>query len=131
LLTADFLPEHLLFRAIRPDQWIPKKQRPSSVAFADEELSVDWSLIHNPQELLDWWIPKDAANRVGAGVAAFKVGLAYEFKQRVIYNPLMDEEPPNPAHTLVIGLKSKPVARKFAKSVMMVKAVTTPSTSQA
>lgn len=97
---------------VKPDNTI------SSAAFKgsdSEELSVDLVRLTSLDDVFQ------RAKRLGrecAGVGLFQVSLARGLSQEVRHDPLDEAEEggPNPAHSLVVGKKTDPIARKLARA---------------
>lgn len=105
----DFRENDDLYRCITPLNWKKSENRPSSTAFDQTNLSVDWCRYCSPEDT------KTRRNIEGSGVAAFTVKFAVSQNQEVKWDPLEE----NKAHTLVIGKKRK-AARNFAVSCRMI-----------
>jgi hypothetical protein len=96
-----------LLRRIRPDQIVDDanvgKRRPSSAAFKDIEMSVDAEQILASNGL-DWKF--SIKDYPGYSLARFEARHARAKMLAVVHKPLPD----NPAHTEVVGKKSKGIA---------------------
>jgi hypothetical protein len=92
-----------LHRRIHPT-FIRPDGRISSQAFTDPELSVDRGLYRDVAETL--------MNCDGFGVAVFLARSARELGQEVRADPQLL----NKAHALVVGKKTKSIARRLARS---------------
>jgi len=97
-----------LYRRIPPTQYYEKESRPSSAAFRDPELSVDWSKYTTPEKTLRGY----PSHHLGS----FKAIVPRQLSQEVKHNPI----PGNYAHSLVIGKKTIAIARKLAKSCKLI-----------
>jgi hypothetical protein len=103
-----------LLRRIHPKQVVHDKNlgkwRPVSGAFKDKEMSVDAEPILREHGL-------DSAfslrNFPGFSLARFPAGEARGMGLAVVHKPRPDDQPDNPAHTLVIGA-TEANARHFA-----------------
>lgn len=103
----DFRDDDKLYRRIVPTHWHKKKDRPSSAAFKDKELSVDWSRYCTPLET------KSRELQTGSGVVSITIRFVrgLEIRQEIVWCPLVD----NKAHTLIVGNKPRnAIARQFA-----------------
>lgn len=92
-----------LHRRIHPT-FVSSSGRVSSQAFTDPELSVDRALYREPSETLqncEWF-----------GLVAFLAQVARDIGQEV----RADKQLLNQAHALVVGKKTKSVARRLARS---------------
>ncbi len=92
-----------LHRRIHPT-FVHPSGRISSQAFTDREMSVDRGRYREVSETL--------RNCKGFGMARFLAEAARNFGQEVRADP----ELLNPAHALVVGKKTKSVARKLARA---------------
>ena len=96
-----------LLRRIRPDQIIDDqnegKRRPSSAAFKDTEMSVDAEPILKSLGL-SWNF--SISKHAGYSLVSFTAGLARAQQQAVVVKP----EDDNPAHTEVVGKKTRGIA---------------------
>jgi hypothetical protein len=105
-----------LLRRIHPDLVTPDKNlgrpRPMTGAFTDKEMSVDAEPILR-QHGLDWSF--SLRNWPGFSLARFRAGDARARGLRVVHDPCPEEQPDNPAHTLVIGA-TKATARHLAST---------------
>ncbi len=110
----EFKPEHGLYRRIHPDFWSKKDGRPTSAAFQDPNLSVDWSILSTPKESFD------RAKDKRIGIASVTVENALDLGQDVVHDPLHENGILNEAHTLIVGDKPRSIARQFAKLAVMV-----------
>jgi hypothetical protein len=105
-----------LLRRIHPDHVIEDKnlgrRRPMSGAFTDKEMSVDAEPILR-QHGLD--LSFSLRNWPTFSLARFHAGDARAKGLSVVHDPCPDEQPDNPAHTLVIGT-TEATARHFART---------------
>jgi hypothetical protein len=84
----------------------------SSQAFKDLELSVDrLALLTSAEEALDVW--------KGYGLAALDAGDVRRLGLEVKADPLDD----NPAHALILGNKTKAIARRLARMATWVRRI--------
>lgn len=111
---CKFESDHDLYRGIRPDAWWSlNENRPTSLAFKDYEMSVDWCIYSTQSESFDRY--KRLSGLTKAALASIKVRDVLSLQQELKYNPCEIRGEYNPAHTLVIGKKTKTVARRFAR----------------
>jgi hypothetical protein len=100
--------EHLVYRQVKNVFLIGGNL--SANAFADEELSVDWSKYSDPDATIarvgapGGLYPRDQADY---GVAQLNVGAVRAIPQEVRHDPLFPV-PLNRAHSLIVGKKGKP-----------------------
>jgi hypothetical protein len=103
--------EDTLLRRIHPSQMVEDKnlgaRRPSSGAFTDPELSVDSELLLAKYNLNIAFCLRDFPEY---SLARFAAGFARATGMTVTHTPQAD----NPAHTEVIGKKTKALQRQFA-----------------
>jgi hypothetical protein len=99
-----------LLRRIRPDQVVHDKnsgeKRPSSAAFKDPEMSVDAEPILRANGL-DWKF--SLGSHPGFSLVRFLAGAARANQLAVVHKP----EAGNPAHTEVIGKKTRGIANNL------------------
>jgi hypothetical protein len=105
----------VLFRGLRPEWIVPGNQgrmRIASAAFKNLEMSVLLESILQSQGRT----VHDALNACpGVSLCSVTAGLARELGQIVVH----DADPPqDPAHGLVIGKKTMPVANRFAREAV-------------
>ena len=102
--------EEILNRRIHPTFCRPDGHI-SSQAFRDQNMSVDRASYRDSDESL--------SNYAGFGLAGFQTGKARMLDQEVV----SAKELLNPAHALVMGHKSKAIARKIAESAVWIVSV--------
>lgn len=86
--------------------------RPSSAAFENDKDGQPMSVaLKDELDRLNLSSDSVLEGHEGFGLASFKAGLAREFGQLIVRDPL----PEQPAHGLVCGNKTKSISRKFAK----------------
>lgn len=110
---CNFEPDDDLYRGICPEWWSDTDDRPTSAAFRDYELSVDWCKYSSPIESLERFKRLFCLSNVA--LASIRIQDAENLKQRIIYDPCKIKGEYNSAHTLVKGKKTKSIARKFAR----------------
>jgi len=86
--------------------------RPMKGAFLDKEMSVDAEPILR-QHGLDLGFSLRNWQGQGFSLARFSAGAARGKGLRVVHDPCPDDQPDNPAHTLVIGT-TEAIARQLA-----------------
>jgi hypothetical protein len=105
-----------LLRRIHPDHVTDDKnlgrRRPISGAFMDKEMSVDAESILR-QHGLD--LSFSLRNWSGFSLARFRAGAARARGLSVVHDPCPEDQPDNPAHTLVIGA-TQATARHLARN---------------
>src|SRR4051794_38551014 len=96
-----------LLRHVHPEQWLANEQRPSSAAFKDFRLSVNWKAI---------WGVEQTRRPNSAAVIKLNAGPCRNLSQQVEHTPIAAGEPfgPNPSHVEIVGEKPRPVARQLA-----------------
>ncbi len=107
----------VLWRRIPPRHFVRDentgRMRPSSAAFEDHPNGSPMSVILGDVLLASGRFAEDAlAGHADFALAAFAAGLARQFGQGVMREPLDDE----PAHAIVFGEKPKRVGRMLAKA---------------
>ena len=110
---CKYSPDDDLYRGIRPEWWSHTDCRPTSAAFQDDNLSVDWCKYSTAKESFDRY--KRASGLLNVALVSIKVEHAIDLKQKVEYDPCTINGEYNSAHTLVIGHKTKSIARQFAR----------------
>jgi len=114
----NFLPDDDLYRGIHPTWWSVTDKRPTSAAFKDPELSVDWCKYSSLQESFERY--KRLFGLDTAAIVSFKVQNAENLGQEVKHDPDEINGEYNEAHTLVSGKKTKKIARQFAREYAQV-----------
>jgi hypothetical protein len=93
-----------LLRRIHPRQVIHDKNlgawRPVSGAFKDKEMSVDAEPVLHANGLGSMF---SLRNSLGFSLARFSAGGPRSLGLAVVFDPRPDDQPDNPAHTLVLG----------------------------
>jgi len=111
-MRSPIADEEDLYRRVHPDQMKPNGTV-TSAAFKDQEMSVDRAKKRTPEDSL--------ARHPKYGLASFKAALARRLNQQV--EP--DGDLANPAHALVIGQKTRSIARSFAANCVVVRRAAT------
>lgn len=111
---SPFEPNDLFYRYVHPklageDGW------PTSGAFDDDELSVDWAQLVDLDHAL--------AMRLGHGVVAISKAVCDELGLDVRRDPL----PSNPAHCLILGRKTGSLRRRLKERCVRVRQAAPPS----
>ena len=106
-----------LYRRIHPYH-IKPDGTVSSAAFKggdSYELSVELARLTTPEETVQ---RGRQLGRECVGLAILMAGQARELSQEVRHDPLGPDAPggPNPAHALIIGQKTEPIAKQLARS---------------
>lgn len=104
--------KHFLYRRIHPSQYNNAKAEISSCAFIDPKASVDWALYTTPEETIKGYPTHH--------LASLKAEIPRAKDQKVIHDPCPDTDPDNYSHTLIIGRKSRSVARFIARNCEVV-----------
>ncbi|HEY9809691.1 MAG TPA: hypothetical protein V6D13_10145 [Halomicronema sp.] len=98
-------PDEKLLRWLHPGQFNWQENRPTSAAFKDDEMSVDILALTTLEESYN------RAKKISKNaVASIKVELVLEKGLQVQHNPIEGNE----AHALVVGKKSKSIAKFLA-----------------
>ncbi len=98
-------PEDRLLRWLHPGQFNWVENRPTSAAFKDEEMSVDILSMTTVAESYE------RAKKIGKNaVASLGCQDVLDLGLEIKYNPIEG----NDAHTLILGNKTKSIARKLA-----------------
>ena len=113
---VEILDSDNLYRRIHPNHRNPDGTI-SSAAFKGSdsyEYSVDLARLTSPKQTFDRAV---LLNRACIGVASLTAGEVRELSQEAKHDPLSEEDQdgPNPAHALIIGDKSIPIARQLAR----------------
>lgn len=114
--VVEILDTDELYRRIHPNHLKPDGTV-SSAAFKGSdsyELSVDLGQLTTPEETFN---RAEHLHRECIGVASLFAGQARGLSQEVVHKPLEEHDVggPNPAHTLIIGQKTEPVAKRLSR----------------
>lgn len=103
--------QHDVYRRVPPLCWCFPKNRVSSGAFSDPEMSVDW------QE----YCTLEQAQALGGenhGAVALNVKFLRDLTLKVNHDPCPPEQVENKAHTLVLGKKTDSICKKCRDHAM-------------
>ena len=115
---CNFEPNDDLYRGIRPEWWSYSDNRPTSAAFNDYDMSVDWSKYSSSKQSFERYIRLSGLDT--ATLISIKVKAAENLAQEVVWNPCEIKGEYNHSHTLIKGKKTKSIARKFARDIAQV-----------
>jgi len=117
-----------IFRWIHPVNWVAAENRPSSGAFADPEMSVDWDKYSDIEKTAVRQSPKNGAVAIEIAFARDPDPAVPELKQDVTHDPISakaadsatgaEAEAENHAHTIVKGKKTQSLRKKICSHVI-------------
>ena len=109
---CKFEPDDDLYRGIRPEWWSHTDNRPTSQAFRDYELSVDWCKYSTSHESFERY--KRLFGLSSAALVSISVKDVKDIGQEIKYDPCKVKSENNIAHTLVIGKKTHRISHTLA-----------------
>jgi hypothetical protein len=110
-----------LWRRVHPAQIVPDDnkglRRPSSAAFSDPSDGTPMSICLSSLVIQSGRTPRDLlVGRQGTGLVGFRAHHVRELGLSVARDPLPEE----PAHGIVVGIKTKQIQRRLARCAMWV-----------